>query len=390
MHLLVPSNWDRELILPLSQIKATVEIYGVLPTSMMGSGGSGPDIPQITTKQAEDYIELAHSAGLTFNYLLNAPCMNNMEWQEDTHRELVQHLEWLNSARVDGVTVAIPYLLELIKTQFPRLRVEVSTIAHVNSVARAKFFESLGADSIMLDSNINRDFKLLKAIRSAVKCELGVLTNSLCLYQCPYEYYHNNTMGHATQSHNPLNGFYIDYSVLHCTLARFNDTSQFIKARWIRPEDIHIYEEMGIDFFKISGRAMPTDWIINAVAAYSAFHYDGNLHDILNPLTLESRNAGPNLSSTQITTIASPPKVYIDNQALEGFISYFKKKDCLCGCNSCDYCQKTADKVVRFTQYEIDKYTAVLKKSLDDLNKSNMFKAEDRSDIESMINNLQT
>ena len=374
MRLLVPTNWDRELIFPLSQIKATVEIYGVLPTSMMGSGGSGPDIPQITTKQAEEYIDLAHSAGLTFNYLLNDPCLNNMEWQEDTHRELVQHLEWLSNAGVDSVTVAIPYLLELIKAQFPRLRVEVSTIAHVNSVARAKFFKSLGADSIMLDSNINRDFKLLKAIRSAVNCELGVLTNTSCLYQCPYEYYHNNTLGHASQNCNPLNGFYMDYCVLHCALSSISDTSQFIKSRWIRPEDIHIYQEMGIDFFKIGGRAMPTEWIINAAAAYSSLRYQGNLYDILNNFSPKTSNAKSNLSGTQITTIASPPEVYIDNQALEGFVDFFKEQDCLSGCSQCHYCQEIADKVVKFDRSKADKYISVLKKFLDDLTNSRIFR----------------
>jgi len=373
MHLLVPTNWDKKLITPLSQIKSDIQIYGVLPTSLMGSGGSGPNIPHMTTKQAEEYITLAHSAGLKFNYLLNAPCMNNMEWHEDTHRELLQHLEWLSNAEVDSVTVVIPYLLELIKCQFPHLRVEVSTIAHVNSVARAKFFESLGADSIMLDSNINRNFELLKAIRSAVKCELGVLTNTSCLYQCPYEYYHNNTLGHASQNYNPLNGFYMDYCVLHCALSRLNDSSQFIKSRWIRPEDLHSYQEMGIDFFKIGGRAMPTKWIINATAAYSSLHYQGNLHDILIALTPKTRNLTPNLSSTQITTIVSPPKVYIDNQALGGFIDFFKKQDCLSGCDYCDYCQEIADKVVKFDHHELGKYISVLKKFLDDLTNSRIF-----------------
>jgi len=378
MHLLVPTNWDRELIPPLSQNKAAIQIYGVLPTSMLGSGGSGPDVPQMSIEQAEEYIRLTHSAGFTFNYLLNAPCLNNMEWDEATHQELLQHLEWLSNVGVDCVTVAIPYLLELIKHQFPDLKVEVSTIAHVNSVARAKFFESLGADAIMLDSNINRDFTLLKAIRRAVKCELGVLTNSLCLYQCPYEYYHNNTLGHASQSHNPLKGYYMDYCVLHCALSRFSDTSQFIKARWIRPEDICIYQEMNMDFFKIGGRAMPTKWITNAAAAYSSLHYQGNLYDILNPLTLEIRNAKPNLSSKQITTIASPPKVYVDNQALAGFLDFFERANCLSGCSHCRYCQEIADKVVQFDRDEAAKYTSVLKKLLADLTSSNIFKVRDK------------
>lgn len=98
----------------------------------------------MTTEQAEEYIKLAHSSGLTFNYLLNPPSINNLEWDEDTHRELLKHLEWLSNAGVDRVTVAIPFLAELTKCQFPHLKVEVSTIAHVDSVARAKLLESLG------------------------------------------------------------------------------------------------------------------------------------------------------------------------------------------------------------------------------------------------------
>ncbi len=377
MQLLLPTNWDRDLIPLLSETKADIELYGVLPTSMIGSGGSGPDIPQMTAKDAEEYIKLAHSAGFKFNYLLNAPCLNNMEWHEDTHQELLQHLEWLSNIEVDSVTVAIPYLIELIKCQFPNLKVEASTITHVNSVARAKFVESLGVDAIMLDANINRDFKLLKAIRSAVKCELGMLTNSLCLYQCPYEYYHNNTMGHASQCQNQLSGFYMDYCVLHCALESLTDKSQLIKARWIRPEDIHIYQEMGIDFFKIGGRAMSTRWIVNATKAYASLSYPGNLYDILSALTSKLRSSESNLPSTQTSAIASPPKVYIDNQSLDGFIDFFKKQDCLSGCSNCNYCQEIADKVVRVDRDEADKYMSVLKNLLGELNSSSMFRARE-------------
>ncbi len=370
MHLLVPANWDRELIPHLSRIEADIEIYGVLPTSMMGSGGSGPNVPQMTLEQAEEYIKLAHSAGLIFNYLLNAPCMNNMEWHRDTHQALLEHIDWLCNVGVERVTIAIPYLIELVKRQFPHLKVEASTICHVNSVARAKFFESLGADAIVLDANINRDFKLLKSIRRAVGCELGVLTNSSCLYQCPYEYYHNNTLGHASQNHNQLNGFYMDYCVLHCSLSSFSDTSQFIKARWIRPEDIPLYQELDIDFFKVGGRAMSTEWIVNATEAYSSLRYQGNLHDVLN-----------NFSPKTKSTVASPPKVYIDNQALSGFIDFFKKQDCLSGCGHCHYCQEVADNVVKLDQAEADRYTSVLKKLLNDLSSSNMFEVRDRCPV---------
>ena len=376
MQLLVPTNWDPDLILPLSKLEANVQLYGVLPTSMIGSGGTGPDNVSMVANQVEEYIEQAHSAGLKFDYLLNAPSMSNMEWDEETHRELLIHLNWIASIGADSVTVTIPYLVELIKRQFPQLQVRVSTIAHVNSVARAKLFESLGADSITLDINVNRSFGALKAIRSTVSCELTVLLNNLCLYQCPYEYYHHDGLGHASQNYNPLKGSYVDYCVLRCTLDRLRDVSQVIKCRWVRPEDIHIYEDIGVDMFKISGRAMPTEKILRAATAYSSRHYQGNLYDILNVITPRPGSVNSTLPGEQSNGVRVPPRFYIDNQALDGFMDFFKKQDCSSGCSHCGYCQRIADRVIQFDRDEVDEYVAAVNQSLDNLSSSRIFKVK--------------
>jgi collagenase-like PrtC family protease len=376
MQLLVPTNWDPDLILPLSKLEANVQLYGVLPTSMIGSGGTGPDNVSMVANQVEEYIEEAHSAGLKFDYLLNAPSMSNMEWDEETHRELLIHLNWIASIGADSVTVTIPYLVELIKRQFPQLQVRVSTIAHVNSVARAKLFESLGADSITLDINVNRSFGALKAIRNTVSCELTVLMNNLCLYQCPYEYYHHDGLGHASQNYNPLKGSYVDYCVLRCTLDRLREVSQVIKCRWVRPEDIHIYEDIGVDMFKISGRAMPTEKILRAATAYSSRHYQGNLYDILNVITPRPGSVNSTLPGEQSNGVRVPPRFYIDNQALDGFVEFFKKQDCSSGCSHCGYCQRIADRVIQFDRDEVDEYVAAVNQSLDNLSSSRIFKVK--------------
>ncbi len=373
MHLLVPTNWDRDLLKPLSGIEAEIQIFGVLPTSTIGSGMMGPDVPRMTPQHAGEYIRQAHEAGLTFNYLLNSPCLGNKEWQEDTHKELIAHLAWLSEVQVDFVTIAIPYLMEVAKSQFPRLKVEVSTIAHVNSVARAKMFEDMGVDSIILDANINRDFKLLEAIRDAVDCKLGVLTNSLCLYQCPYEYYHNNTMGHASQTHSQTNGCYMDYCLMRCAVARLSNPSQFIKARWIRPEDLRLYEDIGIDFFKIGGRAMPTEWILRATDAYAAHRYQGNLYDILSILDPKIGAVDIASGNRQAAQVTSSPPVHIDNQALDGFIDFFKQQDCVSSGGHCSYCQKIANEVVRLDVGETKKYADLLNRSLAQLSGSKLF-----------------
>ena len=298
-----------------------------------------------------------------------------MEWDEGTHGELLEHLEWISSIGVDSVTVTIPYLVELLKRQFPQIRIRISTIAHVHNVARARFFESLGADSINLDFHVNRDFRTLEAITKSVKCEVIVLSNNLCLYQCPYEYYHHDGLGHASQSYNPAHGCYIDYCTIRCTLDRLTDMSENIKCRWIRPEDLHLYEEIGIEMFKISGRAMPTERILKAATAYSSRHYEGNLHDILNCLVpkIGFINAGP--PGTQSHGIAPPPELHIDNQALDGFIDFFRKQNCLSECYHCDYCRRTADRVIQFDRKKADEYVSELSRTLQDLSSSNVFEA---------------
>lgn len=374
MQLLVPTNWDTGLIEPLSRLEADIQIYGVLPGSLIGSGGSGPDCVHMAQEQAEEYITEAHTAGLTFDYVLNAPSMCNMEWKENTHRKLLDHLKWIENAGVDSVTVTIPYLIELIRRQFPRLKVRLSTIAHVNSVARARFYESLGVDSITLDVNVNRDFAVLQAIRKAVSCELTVLTNNLCLYQCPYEYYHHDGLGHASQSCGGPDGRYADYCIMRCTLDRLSDISQTIRSRWVRPEDIHVYQDIGIDVFKTSGRSMSTDRILRSVAAYSSRRYDGNLYDILNVLTPRTGLVSAASPAARGTAV-KPPDLYIDNRALEGFLDFFTRQDCLSGCSSCDYCSRIASKAVQFDRAEVDEYTAMLSASLEGLASSRLLRA---------------
>ena len=65
-----------------------------------------------------------------------------------------------------------------------------------------------------------------------------------------------------------------------------------------------------------------------------------------------------------------PPEVYINNQALEGFVEFFKKQDCLSECAHCGYCQKIADKAVELDSTEVNKYVLRLENSLNDLTKS--------------------
>lgn len=182
---------------------------------------------------------------------------------------------------VDSVTISIPYLLELIKNRYPQLGIPVSTQAGVDSIERAKYWEDLGADEITLSFvDVNRDFHLLKEIRKNIRCRLKLIANLDCLYHCPFYKYHSVLNSHSSHSTHPTRGFMIDYCYLSCSYKRMKDSVESIRSGWIRPEDVHYYEDVGIDRLKIVNRTMITEAISLIVNAYAERRYNGNLLDL--------------------------------------------------------------------------------------------------------------
>ena len=353
-----------------------ISLYGVADHTLVGGGRPSFLLPKISEEKIADYIRKVHEKKIEFSYLLNAPCMNNMEYDPHYHKELLKYIQWISDIGVDNVIVTTPFLIQLIKEQFPNLKIRVSTIAHVNSVNRAKFYEMLGASEITPDVMINRDFKTLEKIKKAVKCKIVLLLTDGCLYQCPFRYYHYNILGHASQTHQQFERNYIDTCILNCSVIKFSNPTEVIKARWVRPEDLSHYEAIGINDFKIAGRRMSTQWIIRAVKAFSSRKYEGNLIDIIQGFSmsfggLEKKDPNVKLSETLGKEFKS--KLIIDNTKLTGFIDFFKKQDCVAMCNECSYCEEWAKKAVLLDKEESTCYVEIIQNYINDIVTSREF-----------------
>ena len=372
----VATNWDPKLIDELAKYPVK-DVYGVGKFSLVGHGRPSFLFNEITEEQIAEYIKKIHDKKMKFSYLLNAPCMNNMEYDPEYHKKLLNYIQWISDIGTDNVIVTIPFLIQLIKEQFPKLKIRVSTIAHVNSVNRAKFYEALGADEITPDVMINRDFKTLKNIQKAVKCNIVVLLTDGCLYQCPFRYYHYNIIGHSSQSSHELGGNYIDTCILNCSKIKFSNPTEAIKARWIRPEDLSHYEAIGINKFKIAGRRMPTEWIVRAVKAFTSRKYEGNLVDIIQGFSLSvGVEKDPNVKFTKTLNKEYKSKLIIDNTKLDGFIEFFKKQDCISMCDDCNYCEKWGKKAVILDKEEAPRYVESLEEYINDIITSREFGVE--------------
>jgi collagenase-like PrtC family protease len=366
MKLTVPTNWQDDLI-PRIKKPGVHTVYGKLDRDFVGGGRPSCVLNKVTKNKARLHVDKIRQQGLKFHYLLNASCLGNREWTRAGQNELHSLLTWLSEIHTDGVVVASPYLAQLINKSYPQLKISVSCFANVNSVEKAKFWEDLGAALITLSQvELNRNFKLLKRIRKNVKLELQLIVNDNCTQDCPLFFYHNNVTSHGSQSHGDSGNFMFDYCFLMCRFQRIVDPLYFIRTAWIRPEDIKIYENIGIDRLKLVDRGMHTDAIALIVDAYSKGSYPGNLYDLFNSPSKSLWLKKPNLfhklkyffhpfsanlfKMLKHRGVVEDIEVYIDNEKLEGFINYFFEQDCRYqSCKECGYCQDIADKAVKIS-----------------------------------------
>lgn len=385
MKFAIPTNFQGDLISRLDENKKEVcYVYGKLASDFIGGGRPSLFLPAVSKRYLKRYIKEIHENGLEFNYLLNTACLGNKEYTISGQRQIRHLIDWLIDIKVDSVTVAIPYLAQLIKKNYPQLKIYASNLAYVDSVAIAKYWEDLGVDLIVLATfSLNRDFETLSKIRKHVKCKLELIANNACLYRCPLREYHRVTIAHASQDKSHTNGYYIDYCLINCRAMRLSDSVNFIRSDWIRPEDVHYYEEIGIDSMKVVDRSKDVDFILRVTDAYIKRHYDGNLIDIFNLTSQGPYLKGAkkwlrhiryllkpftvNIFSIQNLFKLPPLEVYIDNNKLDGFLEFFVNRNCKGLCEECNYCEEVAKKTVkmdeRYQKETISKY----KKIIDDI-----------------------
>ncbi|MEW6378144.1 MAG: peptidase U32 family protein [bacterium] len=367
-------NGDLQLIPRLAAYRDVESIFGKLTQDILGGGRASMYLANIDFGRIKETITEAHRHGIKFIYLLNSICQSNRELTRDYNTRLTRFMEKIVNAGTDEVVVAAPYMLRLTKENFPHVKVIISTFCLINAVSKARKWEDLGADRIMLGSDINRNFRVIRKIRQAVKCEIEIFANNVCQRYCPYSVPHVCSMAHSSSSEDKSKGFVMDYHSCLCARTRLTNPAEFISMGFIRPEDIQTYIDLGIDVFKVAGRTRSSDWLLRTVKAYSEEKFDGNLADLIVYPYIMSKDEGllanaeqwilrPRHVNLRVLSIFRQMEkrngiVYIDNRKLDGFLDYFKNHDCegsICDVD-CKYCSTVAKKAITFDQEKLARH----------------------------------
>jgi collagenase-like PrtC family protease len=391
MKLSVAANWDIELLDGLAHIPEVTSIFAKLPYDIVGGGRAGSVLPAVDIATAAAHIKAAHDRGLSFSYLLNAPCLGNLEQTQDGKERLLAFVGQLVEIGVDNVSVSNLALAALIRRNYPALSVRGSVLSWPTNLPRLKFQESLGVDPLILPySEFNRDFPALERILANLSCGIVLFVNISCIYHCSYLAEHANNVGHASQENQggrPRQAM-IDSYLWQCTRRRLAHPELFLMSRWIRPEDLHVYEALGVEEFKIIDRSRSTAWLLRATKAYASRRYDGNLLDILSlELLGDPHGFHPKIeeqSRARLTHLDAEERrltlrmfqlrqrllalnVTIDNAALSDFLQGFRKIRCAeTFCDDCRYCHRHAERAVRFDRDEAARLVTEIDALVDD------------------------
>lgn len=410
--LAVATNFDPKLIEELAKFDTVSWVYGKMNADVIGGGRNSIVLPKLSWKELERHVELCHKCGIKFNYLLNALCLGNREFDKKFHKGLIGLLDRLAEVKADGLTVASPYLCELGKKRYPQFEISISDFTRVSTVQQVKYWLDLGADEITLWQSVTRDFAALRGILSYAKwspVRLRLIANNTCLRDCPFHENHANGNAHSSQKRHQARGIYIDYHVLKCTNYKMRHPVAFMAAGWIRPEDVVHYEQVCTETgnhnltLKLTDRSKTTEFLVRAAKAYHERKYDGDLFDVFNTSTNRDRrqlhtkpyitrallglyNVG---SLKRVAQVLNIPDVRLDNRELDGFLERFRA-GFSCANRVCDdegwlgegaqvqtngkcqYCKRWANKAFRIDRQKQAEWVAESDAVLEDIKTSKM------------------
>lgn len=267
--------------------------------------------------------------GIGLDLLFNANCYGGQavsRWLESQVASIIDHLGELVGL-VNTVTTTSLAIARTVKHYYPDIEVRASVNMRIGTIQAMELVAGL-FDGYYVQREFNRDLRHLREVKawadSAGK-KLYLLANSGCLDHCPGQSFHDNLVAHEREIDETDN--IPDWTPYVCW-NHYREREHWptlLQGTWIRPEDLHHYEEL-FPVVKLATRQHVRPRQV--IRAYVERRYGGNLLDLFEP------GFGP----------ALVPYV-IHNDRFPG--NWFEQTS-TCGhqCHRCNYCAETLETVL--------------------------------------------
>ncbi len=229
-------------------------------------------------------LRWARANGIELDTLFNCNCYGDAAISTELADFVRKTLREMDAEGLlpDTVTTTSPFVASILRKDFPQVKIRWSVNLRVHgSVGFESVLELF--DSFYASREHHRDLLWLQDLHRWAKLHgktMGIQANSGCLRQCPFQTFHDNLHGHGRIRQSEV-GEQFGFSVFRCqtNYARGN-YEDFLRATWLRPEDMVRYEPH-VDVVKIATRRHPEP--VKVLEAYATQSYHGNLADLMDP-----------------------------------------------------------------------------------------------------------
>jgi len=271
--------------------------------------------------------------GVKLDLLFNGNCYGAYAISEklaNTVRSVLDHLEDAVGG-VDIITTTSPAIAHVVKKYYPGIEVRASVNMKIGTVKGMEYLSDL-FDSFHVQREYNRDLKHLKMLKQWADAhgkKLVLLANSGCFAHCSGQTFHDNLVAHESEICEVAN--LKDFTPYMCWRALKDPKNwhMLLQNTWIRPEDLHHYEDL-FDTVKLATRMHALPGLV--IDAYCRRRFIGNTLDLFEPGF--GRAIAPYI---------------MDNTAFpEDWFTHTSECDKMC--HTCGYCKKVFDQVMINTE----------------------------------------
>lgn len=270
---------ERPFTYTLEQFRDKIaEVYFPWPTvnTCRTSKWNGYAIDRLT-----EAITYAASQDIKLDLLFNANCYGGRAISKDLESTIVNAIDdiCLRTDQLDCITTTSPAIAHIVKHHYLGLKVRASVNMQLRNESSLPPLFNL-FDEFYLPRELNYDFEAIDRWRSILKDKkLYLLANSGCMAWCPGQIFHDNMVSHEEEIARTKNiEAFIPY--ICWTWYKKNPCSVLQKGTWIRPEDIHNYEEL-FPMVKLATRINEKPYRV--VKAYVNESFHGNILNLMEP-----------------------------------------------------------------------------------------------------------
>lgn len=222
--------------------------------------------------------------GIELDAIFNANCYGDIAISPELADHVTKMLGEMDARGLlpEHLTTTSPFIATVVRRRFPKIKLRVSVNVYAENVISLTYITDL-FDSFYAGMDRHRRLDYVKMLHEWAKehgKSLCLYANSGCLRDCPFRQFHNNLHGHNRMGQSAA-GEQFNFSTFLCrTNYERGNYADFLRANWLRPEELPEYERYA-DVVKLATRRHANPEAV--IRAYATYSYDGDLTKITDP-----------------------------------------------------------------------------------------------------------